>query len=276
MIPAKTYQNRPAMAIPELKIAAWQFLALKEWHVQCPMRPFWRLYWNDAPGATLTCNNRVIGLEPEHVVLIPPYSFFSARLTGPVNHLFVHFMPGPRFADLDRQPAILPKPALLDRIIGTGDPTDRQELRLFALLLGILAELPCGHTAAAGMDQRIQKAIALLDSLPRPQCANARIARELCMGISNYVHLFHRWVGITPQQYLNYSQMDRARMRLRHSDDSISDIAADLGFANRYHFSTVFTRFNGVSPAAFRRTDSGSGHPASLPRPGSGRRHKQN
>lgn len=249
------------MAIPELKVAAWQFLALSDWSIQWPIRPFWRLYWNDAPGAALCCNGETIPLEPEHVVILPPYSFFSSRLARPVNHFFIHFMTGARFADLERSVAVLPVPTMLHRIIRSDAPAERQELRLFALLLEVLAELPRRRDGAAAerMDPRILEAIIRLDTLPRNRCANGVIARELCMGESNYAHLFRKCVGISPQQYLNRSQMDRARMQLRSSDQSISEIALELGFADRYHFSTVFSRFNGISPAAYRRRCRGDG-----------------
>lgn len=123
------------MAIPELKIAAWQFLFLPDWSIQWPIRPFWRLYWNDAPGATLSCDGETFSLEPEQVVILPPYSFFSSQLVRPVNHFFIHFMTGPRFADLERRVALLPVPEMLHTIIRSDDPAERQELRLFALLL---------------------------------------------------------------------------------------------------------------------------------------------
>ena len=123
----------------------------------------------------------------------------------------------------------------------------------------MLAELPRRRNAAEreSMDPRIQKAISRLDSLPRNLCTNGKIARELCMGVSNYAHLFRKCVGVTPLQYLNRSQMDRARMLLRSSERSIGEIAQELGFANRYHFSAVFSRCNGISPAAYRRRSSG-------------------
>ncbi len=247
------------MAIPELKIAAWQFLFLADWSIQWPIRPFWRLYWNDASGATLSCDGETFSLEPEQVVILPPYSFFSSQLVRPVNHFFIHFMTGPRFADLERRVALLPVPEMLHTIIRSDDPAERQELRLFALLFEVLAELPRRRNAVEreSMDPRIQKAISRLDSLPRNLCTNGKIARELCMGVSNYAHLFRKCVGVTPLQYLNRSQMDRARMLLRSSERSIGEIAQELGFANRYHFSAVFSRCNGISPAAYRRRSSG-------------------
>ena len=132
------------MAIPELKIAAWQFLELADWNIQWPIRPFWRLYWNDAPGATLSCDNETFLLEPEHIVVLPPYSFFSSQLARPVKHFFIHFMTGARFADLERRVTALPTPEMLHTIIRSDDPAERQELRLFALLFEVLADLPHG------------------------------------------------------------------------------------------------------------------------------------
>jgi len=45
--------------------------------------------------------------------------------------------------------------------------------------------------------------------------------------------------------------------KLAGSDLSIKQIAADVGFANRYHFSRAFKAHTSISPARYRKEISG-------------------
>jgi AraC family transcriptional regulator len=47
--------------------------------------------------------------------------------------------------------------------------------------------------------------------------------------------------------------MERAAELLSTTDDPISQIALDVGFSSQSHFTTVFKKFNGVTPLAYRR-----------------------
>ena len=44
-----------------------------------------------------------------------------------------------------------------------------------------------------------------------------------------------------------------ATHRLAFTTESIDQIADRLGFANRYHFTRMFTKRMGTSPAAYRK-----------------------
>ncbi len=57
------------------------------------------------------------------------------------------------------------------------------------------------------------------------------------------------------QQILDQVRCELAQTYLADSQWSIEDIANLLGFSDRYHFSSAFKKWLGITPAAFRKTE---------------------
>jgi AraC family transcriptional regulator len=49
-------------------------------------------------------------------------------------------------------------------------------------------------------------------------------------------------------------RLNEAKRRLKESDESITDIAAALGFSSSQHFSTHFKKMFGCTPTSYRRS----------------------
>jgi AraC family transcriptional regulator len=67
------------------------------------------------------------------------------------------------------------------------------------------------------------------------------------------VRTFKRYLGMTPGAYLRRIRIDRACELLRTSNDSISRIATETGFAHHAHFTRTFLTVIGTTPSAYRR-----------------------
>ncbi len=65
--------------------------------------------------------------------------------------------------------------------------------------------------------------------------------------------LFRAETGLTPNDCLQRLRVEKAQQQLRQTDLSVTDIAMATGFNSGQYFSTVFTRYTGVSPTAFRK-----------------------
>ena len=252
LIPAKTFNIVP-LCLPRLQVLTWQFLHVENWQVQRPFRPFWRLYWNASPGAVVIYDGKTFEMTRDNVLLIPCDCFFQVRLEAPVDHFYCHFVPDESIVPQGCGVCSLPCPEQLHLLMGS--VSQRQtELRLVALLFEILAELaelplPKNQTV---LDERIGRALQYLTG-QSPAADNSVIAREVGMSISNFEHLFRREIGVSPQRYSMFQRMDQARILLHTTNDSIEEIALKLGFADRYHFSAVFRKYNNISPGAFRK-----------------------
>ena len=67
--------------------------------------------------------------------------------------------------------------------------------------------------------------------------------------------LFTQRIGMTPMQYLTDIRLDAAKSLLTTSRQSISDIAAQVGFNSPKYFCYAFHRGTGLSPRDFRTAE---------------------
>jgi transcriptional regulator GlxA family with amidase domain len=81
---------------------------------------------------------------------------------------------------------------------------------------------------------------------------NAQLAGLCHFSEDYFVRLFRQHLGQTPAQYILERRIATATNQLAFTTDSIEQIATQLGFANRYHFTKMFTRRMRISPAAYR------------------------
>jgi len=59
--------------------------------------------------------------------------------------------------------------------------------------------------------------------------------------------------GCSPKEYLENLRNEHAMLRLKHTGDSISQIAIDCGHSDVYQFSKMFKKRNGISPTEYRK-----------------------
>lgn len=73
----------------------------------------------------------------------------------------------------------------------------------------------------------------------------------------HFLRLFSSVLGVTPHQYLVRSRLRHAARLLAEDDNSITDIAYDVGFGDLSNFVRTFHRAAGVSPRRFREASRG-------------------
>lgn len=250
---------------PPPRILNCAYCVLVDWEHDSLAAPFWRLYWNDSPGAYLLLPRSRLELGPGKVVLIPPHTVFGTGMRGTVGHLYVHFTLG-----LDRAttpgPVFVHKPAPLERALlrklvqaaAPGASTSALEttFKAQALLSIALSDVPREYWGGRLTDARISRALELL-SRPGPEADNREIAQSLGVHPRAFIRLFHEAIGHTPHQYRLRLRIERAAALLREGLQSIDQIATATGFCDRFHFSRLFKRQLGVSPARYRARSLG-------------------
>ncbi len=103
------------------------------------------------------------------------------------------------------------------------------------------------------MDPRIERAIQYINySLAKSPC-NQEISSAVRMSENNFIRVFKKEMGVSPQQYLQMRRIEWSRNLLINSSLSIEEIADSTGFADRYHFSKAFKQITRFSPAAYRK-----------------------
>ncbi len=102
-------------------------------------------------------------------------------------------------------------------------------------------------------DHRVRKATRLMKERIGHEILLDDIANESALSRPHFYKLFRENVGITPNVYLNTLRMERAIDRLVTTDQAVTSIGLDLGFASQASFSRFFVSNVGIPPTDYRR-----------------------
>ncbi len=80
----------------------------------------------------------------------------------------------------------------------------------------------------------------------------AELAGIVNLSPSHFKVLFKASAGLPVHRHVINARVERAVYLLTHTDDSLCDIAAKVGFANQSHLSRHLKRVHGTSPATIR------------------------
>ncbi|WP_110751568.1 helix-turn-helix domain-containing protein [Phyllobacterium leguminum] len=77
---------------------------------------------------------------------------------------------------------------------------------------------------------------------------------DLCgLSETHFSHAFKASTGLPPHQWQMQARIDRARELMNRKTISLTSVASATGFSDQAHFTRVFKRFVGVTPAAWLR-----------------------
>lgn len=111
-------------------------------------------------------------------------------------------------------------------------------------------------TASASADDDLAQR---LERYLRENCAQPIDQQKLSAALHySYRHLHNVWLKHhrqSPLQALWHYRVDRATQLIRYSDYELKRIAELTGFATVHHFTRVFTRIAGISPARWRERE---------------------
>lgn len=238
----------------------------RQWNYRDLCSGYWRLYWNDAPGASIElADGARYELTARRVHLIPAWVRFSCHNTGPVEHHYVHFeIVGVTATTLRRlftKPfALSPDPhtdalaAAVRAPTAQAETVCRTKAAVYAALAAALAALPADEVLMLTAPAWLVPALRRIEENPGGDHGRAELAQSCHMSEDHFGRLFLQRVGSTPAQYVLERRIAAAAQDLLFTNDSIEQIADRLGFANRYHLTRAFTRRVGIPPAAYRRT----------------------
>jgi AraC-like DNA-binding protein len=129
----------------------------------------------------------------------------------------------------------------------------------------IRAALERSRRLGSPTQQLIRKAIAFIQSHYAEPLSREQIAAHIGVHENYLTDCFHREMGITPIAYLTRYRLKQARVLLEAGQQSITEVALAVGFADSAYFSRVFQREVGVSPSAYQRGQRAAEPPSGLP-----------
>lgn len=132
------------------------------------------------------------------------------------------------------------------------------ESAAITLTLALIRELsPHSTTAfrevkAALSEYRRKRVLGYIDDNLHRQITLAELAAVANLSHYHFARKFKNKMGMTPLQYLADRRVEMAKRQLRTTSDSLVEISLACGFASQSHFSTVFKKVTGTTPAAYR------------------------
>jgi len=109
-----------------------------------------------------------------------------------------------------------------------------------------------GRLAPRPVDPLVRAGLELITRSLADKVPPADFATHLGVSPQHLNRLFRRTLGVTALQYSTQLKMTHAAGLLDQTDQTVRAIARQVGYDDPYHFSRVFTRHHGVSPARWR------------------------
>ncbi len=111
-----------------------------------------------------------------------------------------------------------------------------------------------GRNSWAGVrDRRVRKSMMLMKEGVGDALVLDEIASQAGLSRPHFYKLFRENVGITPNVYLNTLRMEMAIDRLVRTEEAVTAIGLDLGFASQASFTRFFGANVGIPPSDYRR-----------------------
>ncbi len=97
-----------------------------------------------------------------------------------------------------------------------------------------------------------EKFDGIIENVPLGQISLDVICEKMHLSKYYFSHLFKRYYGVSPMNYILRLKLSQSQQFLQYSDLKISTIAKECGFSSPSHFSVAFRREYGVTPENYR------------------------
>ncbi|MFS8037023.1 helix-turn-helix domain-containing protein [Xanthobacter sp. AM11] len=214
---------------------------------------------------------------PVHMSYVPAGMPLWSRVEveGELRHLDLHF-DIPALAerlgeDLDPDRLATPRLGFMDerihalaRLIAQEcvEPDARHDLYGDGLVMSLFIDLmQLGRSPASRRTALSPRQLRRVTAFIEENCLRNVRLQELAaltdLSQSYFSHAFKAATGLPPGQWHMQARMRRVQHMLEDAQLPLTQIAVAAGFADQAHFTRVFRRFCGVTPAAWRRARRG-------------------
>jgi AraC-like DNA-binding protein len=142
--------------------------------------------------------------------------------------------------------------ARLYREFRWGDATSR--LMIEGILLEVVAECTRAIRPSVRVPPWLLRARDVLRARFRENVSPGEVASEAGVHPVHLAAAFRKHFGRSCGEFVRLCRVEFAAGRLACPGVSLTDIALDAGFADQSHFTRIFRRFTGLTPATFRRS----------------------
>ncbi len=110
------------------------------------------------------------------------------------------------------------------------------------------------QSSEKGYHVHTEKALMIMQRFVRENMKISSIAQKIGLSEEHFIRLFRKDMRMTPHQYFLRLKIEGASALLMSSGKNVGEISDYFGFENQFHFSRIFKKCTGLSPAAYRQT----------------------
>ena len=221
-------------------------------------------------------NGTCYPLESGVTFLLNPEDFHEIRTNGTLQLYTVQFTPDCiESALLDRMTVTGDKigrlpDSLKERIIHllemilTLDPEKETDRQCAGKLLEAILILLCDRLTGEKRPHQappLQKAIVYIHAHFKENPPLQKMADLLYLNERYFCTAFHRYTGMSYKNYLRRVKLEYAARLITSTTLSVTEIAAESGYASLSHFGREFKAFYGLSPLEMRTNKQKNGQP---------------
>lgn len=105
-------------------------------------------------------------------------------------------------------------------------------------------------------DLRVARAMRAVRAEPARAWRVRELAKLAGASRASFARLFQRATGTSPKRWLTAQRLEQAAVLLRRGDETLAEIAAQVGYVSEFAFSRAFKRHHGIAPARYRQAAS--------------------
>jgi len=221
----------------------------------------------------LTCASGLYHAHAGDIVLIHPGEVHTGRPVGSVPLSYQAIYPGPQLlaevtgslghlaglaptftAPVLRDPLLAHRLRQLFRALEESDDSARSAALLQTTLATLVrrhGKTPAGERQSNPERPGIRRALDYIRAHACQPLTIDELSDVAELSRSHFVRVFHKEVGLGPHEFLINIRVDRARALLSRGR-SITEAAAESGFADQSHLTRWFKRIVGITPGNFR------------------------
>lgn len=102
--------------------------------------------------------------------------------------------------------------------------------------------------------ESLNRAISFVEQNLDKKIVLQEIAREALLSEFHFHRIFKLLTGETVKEFLSRLKIERAAIRIKHTQDDIGQIALENGYENHETFTRAFKRYFGQTPQAYRES----------------------
>lgn len=267
-------KNKIAENMPHRIEEAGRFRAGKDFFIERSGRPSYLFLYTISGSGALTFGRQTIELTRQTAVLIDctQYHKFATASTEPWEFIWFHIV-GTKMREICSMingnkisVIILGRTTeffkSIQKILKNAENSDIISLaetshEISALLTQMLISEVRGETQKRLSHQTdVEKAMQFINANYHRQISIEDITSDINISKYHFIRLFKKHTGTTPYHYLISVRIDHAKQLLCTSEETISTIAAMVGYVSESNFINQFKQLVRVTPAKYRSSNA--------------------